>query len=60
MKVTNEADYPVDVAGGRLLAPGDSVDVDEKIPHNQALIDAGVLSTAASRKKTTEEEKNDG
>ena len=41
--VTNGASHPVDLEGGRVLAPGERDRVDLDLPHNQALVDSGQL-----------------
>lgn len=41
--VTNGARHPVDLEGGRVLAPGETAKVDLAESHNQALVDSGHL-----------------
>lgn len=60
------ASHPVDLDDGRILARGESGQIDETTPHNAALIDGGALleledDTAVKRRRTgasTTEEDN--
>lgn len=51
--VLNAAGYPVDLADGRTLAPGESVEVDESLPHNRVLIVNGQLYVTEGKKPRT-------
>ena len=45
--------HPVDLASGRVAAPGDIVDADPKAAHDAALIAAGHLTPAPPRPQTS-------
>lgn len=43
------ATHPIDLADGRMLAPGQSADIDPAEPHHRILVDAGLLIPIAPR-----------
>lgn len=49
--VRNGSTKPVDLEGGRPLAPGEKATVDVSLPSHAALLDEGVLVESAEQKK---------